>query len=110
MKQSVRKRADRVIMMGVEVMYKKNSDEVRIIQIQRIQSREEQMRVLEVWHSDPTSGHFGVKKTFNQVRKSFYWKGMFKDAERSGSLDKMTCTSVLHAPNGTTTVACCVYY
>ena len=76
MKQSVRKRADRIIMRGVEVMYKKkNSDEVRIIQ-----SREEQMWVLEVWHSDPTPGHFGVKKTFNRVRKKFYWKGMFKDA------------------------------
>ena len=58
MKRSVRKRADRVIMMGVEVMYKTNSDEVRIIQ-----SREAQMRVLKC-HSDPTSGRFGVKKTF----------------------------------------------
>ena len=76
MKRSVRKRADRIIMRGVEVMYKKNSDEVRIIQ-----SREEHMWVLEVWHSDPTSGHFGVKKTFNRVRKKFYWKGMFTDAE-----------------------------
>ena len=39
MKRSVRKRADRVIMRGVEVMYKKkNSAEVRIIQ-----SRPEQM-------------------------------------------------------------------
>ncbi len=36
-------------MRGVEVMYKKNSDEVRIIQ-----SNEEQMQVLEVRHSDPT--------------------------------------------------------
>ena len=53
MKRSVRKRADRVVMRGVEVMYKKkNSDEVRIIQ-----SREEQMRILEMCHSDPTSGH-----------------------------------------------------
>ena len=45
MKRSVRnfsRRADRVIMRGVQGMYK-NSDEVRIIQ-----SREEQMRVLEV--------------------------------------------------------------
>jgi len=58
MKRSVRKRADRVIMRGVEVMYKKkNSDGVRIIQ-----SREEQMQVLEVWHSAPTSGHFWSKE------------------------------------------------
>ena len=57
MKPSVRKRADRVIMRGVEVMYKKNSAEVRMIQ-----SREEQMQVLEVWHSAPTSGHFWSKE------------------------------------------------
>ena len=104
MKRPVRKRADRVIMRRVEVMYKKNNDKVRIIQ-----SREEQMRALEVWHSDPTSGHFGVKKTFNRVRKRFYRKGMFKDPEGSGSLDKTACTSVLHAPIGTTKVACLYY-
>ena len=64
MKRSVRKRADRVIMKGVEVMYKKkNSAEVRMIQ-----SREEQIWVLEVRHSAPTSWHFGVKKTFNRVK------------------------------------------
>ena len=41
-------------MRRVEVMYKKkNSDEVRIVQ-----SSEEQMRVVEMCHSDPTSGHF----------------------------------------------------
>ena len=50
MKRSVRKRADRVMMRGVEVIYKKkNSNEVRIIQ-----SREEQMRILEMCHSDST--------------------------------------------------------
>ena len=32
MKRSVRKRADRVKVRGVEVMYKKNIDEVRIIE------------------------------------------------------------------------------
>ena len=31
-------------------------------------------------HSAPTSGHFGVKKTFNRMRERFYWKGMFRDA------------------------------
>ena len=32
-------------------------------------------------HSDPTSGHFGVKKTFNWVRERFYWKGVCRDAK-----------------------------
>ncbi len=48
-------------MRGVEVMYRnKNKEEVRIVQ-----SKEEQLWILEMCHSDPTSGHFGVKKTFN---------------------------------------------
>ena len=42
-------------------MYKKkNMDEVSIIQ-----SKEGQMRILEMCRSDATSGHYGVKKTFN---------------------------------------------
>ena len=50
MKRSVRKTAGRVMMRGVEVMYKKkNSNEVRIIR-----SREEQMRIMEMCHSDST--------------------------------------------------------
>ena len=57
MKQSVRKRADRVTVRGVEVVYKKKDKaEVRIIQ-----SSDEQTRILEMCHSNPTSGHFGVK-------------------------------------------------
>ena len=69
MKRSVRKRADRVIMRGVEVMYRKKSkEEVRIVQ-----SREEQLRILEMCHSDPTSAQFGVKKTFNRVKVHLQW-------------------------------------
>ena len=50
MKRSVRRNADRVVMREVKVMYeKKNSNEVRLIQ-----SREEQMRILEMCHSDST--------------------------------------------------------
>ena len=44
-------------------------------EVQVIQSSDEQKRIMEMCHSDPTSGHFGVKKTFNQVREMFYWKG-----------------------------------
>ena len=55
------------------VMYKKNNDKVRIIQ-----SREEQKRVLEMCHSDLSSGHYEVQKTFNGVRERFHWKGVFK--------------------------------
>ena len=66
------------------VYKKKDKADVRVIQ-----SSDEQMRILEMCHSDPTSGHFGVKKTFNQVRERFYWKGMFKDAEELVRLHKL---------------------
>ena len=42
--------------------------------------REEQKQILDMCHSESTSGHFGVK-TFNRVRERIYLKGMFKDAE-----------------------------
>ena len=45
MKRSVRKRADRVTLRGVEVVYKKDKAEVRIIQ-----SSDEQKRILEMCH------------------------------------------------------------
>ena len=107
MKRSVRKRAGRVIMKGVEVMYKKkNSDEVRMIQ-----SREEQIRVLEVRHSDPTSWHFGVKKTFNRVK--YVEVLLERDVQRCRVIwviGQDDTYRVLYAPNGTTKVACCLYY
>ena len=37
-------------------------------EVRTTQSNEEQLRILEMYHCDPTSGHFGVKKTCNQVR------------------------------------------
>ena len=107
MKRSVRKRADRVIMKGVEVMYKKkNSAEVRMIQ-----SREEQIRVLEVRHSAPTSWHFGVKKTFNRVK--YVEVLLERDVQRCRVIwviGQNDTYRVLYAPNGTTKVACCLYY
>ena len=39
------------------------------------------MQIVEMCHSDPASGHFGVKKTLNGVRERFCWKGMCRDAE-----------------------------
>ena len=29
--------------------------------------------------SEPTSGHFGVTKTYKRIAERFYWKGMITD-------------------------------
>ena len=40
-----------------------------------VTSHGEQMMILKSCHSDATSGHFGVTKTWRR----FYWKGMVAD-------------------------------
>ena len=44
-------------------------------------SVEDQKPILHSRHSDPTSGHFGVTKTWRRLAERFYWKGMYQDAK-----------------------------
>ena len=39
----------------------------------------DRQRILNACHSDPTSGHLGVKKTIKRIRERFTWKGLNKD-------------------------------
>ena len=63
-------------------------------------SHDEQRRVLKACHSEPTSGHFGVTKTYKRIAERFYWKGMISDVRELVSnyycsylaLDIMSCT------------------
>ena len=43
-----------------------------------IQSRSEQMRVVQVCHEDVTSGHFGVVA---RIKERFMWKGILRDVK-----------------------------
>ena len=38
-------------------------------------------QVLRALHNDPSSGHLGVSKTLEKVRRRFYWHGMWEDVE-----------------------------
>ena len=70
---SIRRRAEKVIIKDGQIMYlKKKGLSVRIIQ-----STQEQAQIFAMCHSDPTSGHFCVKKTFNRLSERFHWKGMY---------------------------------
>ena len=46
----------------------------------------EQKRVLQSCHSDVTSGHFGVTKTWRRVAERFYWRGLYEDAKELVSI------------------------
>ena len=36
----------------------------------------EKQRILHSCHSDPTSGHLGIKRTIKRIRERFTWKGL----------------------------------
>ena len=38
----------------------------------------EKEKILHACHSDPTSGHLGIKKTVKRIREQFTWKGLNK--------------------------------
>lgn len=44
-------------------------------------SIEDQRRILTSCHSDPTSGHFGITKTWIRVAERFYWQGMSEEVK-----------------------------
>ncbi|KAJ1519194.1 hypothetical protein ONE63_011200 [Megalurothrips usitatus] len=39
-------------------------------------------RVLSIMHESPLAGHAGVKRTYQRVRKEFFWKSMYVDVQR----------------------------
>ena len=41
----------------------------------------DKQRALQSCHSHPTSGHFGVSKTWQRISERFYWKGLSKDVK-----------------------------
>lgn len=47
----------------------------------RLESRREIETVLREHHDSLLGGHYGVEKTYDQIKKRFKWKGMRKDVE-----------------------------
>ena len=41
----------------------------------------EQRRIVESSHSDPTSGHFGVTKSWSRAER-FYWRGISSQVKK----------------------------
>ena len=73
-KRAVRKRAGTLILENGEVYLQRKGRRVKVIQ-----SRKDQLLIIKSCHSEPTSGHFGLTKTWRRVAERFYWKGMVTD-------------------------------
>lgn len=75
-KRAVRRRATTLRVDKGEVFLKRKGREVKVVT-----SLEDQRRILESCHSDPTSGHFGTTKTWRRAAERFYWRGMSTQAK-----------------------------
>ena len=80
-KRAVRKRASTLILESGEVYLQRKDRRVKVIQ-----SRKDQLLIIKACHSEPTSGHFGVTKTWRRVAEQFYWKGMVADVHEHVSV------------------------
>ena len=80
-KRAVRKRASTLILESGEVYLQRKDRRVKVIQ-----SRKDQLLIIKACHSEPTSGHFGVTKTWRRVAERFYWKGMVADVHEHVSV------------------------
>ena len=52
------------------------------VQVKVLMDVKEQQRALSSCHCCPTSGHFGVTKTWRWVAERFYWRGMSGDVKK----------------------------
>ena len=76
-KQAVRRRAATLRIDKGETLLKRKSREVKVVT-----DAIKQRRIVESCHSDPTSGHFGVTKTWRRAAEQFYWRGMSSQVKK----------------------------
>ena len=91
-KRAVRKRATTLVVDKGEVFLKRKGHQVKVVT-----AVEDQRRILESCHSNPTSVHFGKMKTWKRVAKRFYWRRMSQQVEELVSIECLvpllrTCT------------------
>ena len=75
-KITVKKRASTLEVDKGEVFVKRKGRRVKVVT-----ASEEQHRILESCHSDPSSDRFGTTKTWRRVAERFYWREMSKQVE-----------------------------
>lgn len=70
-----RKAASYSIVSGTLHYDHKSHGSVRVIK------KDETASILKGCHSNPTSGHLGINKTWQKVASRYYWPGMYQDIQ-----------------------------
>ena len=51
-----------------------------------VTDNKEKDRIVKDAHAGPTSGHFGITRTWKRISERFYWKGMYEDVKKQVSV------------------------
>ncbi len=80
-KRAIRRKAATLIVEKGEVYLQRQHRRVKAIT-----TKDEQKRILHACHCEPTSGYFGITKTWRRVAERFYWRGLCDDVKELVSL------------------------
>ncbi|OWY92743.1 LOW QUALITY PROTEIN: hypothetical protein PHMEG_00038126 [Phytophthora megakarya] len=58
------------------------ADRLHLVVLHLVVLQDLQEYILHHCHADPQGAHQGIIRTYERLRKGFYWIGMFKDTER----------------------------
>lgn len=64
----------------IEKIKEWNGPQLHIVKdVHRIENKDDKRVILNDFHLLPTSGHAGVRRMFNNIKKYYYWTGLEKD-------------------------------
>ena len=75
-KRAIRRKASTLVIKNGEIYIRRKKRTVKVIT-----SKDEQRRIVRACHSEATSGHFGVNKTWRRIAERFYWRAMTEDVK-----------------------------
>ena len=82
-----KKRADKFVLSEKDLLYYVTEKQVRkteepSLRFRLVAPRSMYQDILHAFHTEASGGHQGVQRTFQRIRRTFYWIGMFKDVEQ----------------------------
>ncbi|KAL5515618.1 hypothetical protein EMCRGX_G000810 [Ephydatia muelleri] len=95
-KRTIRRQAKSIILQNGEVWKeRKMNGKTKVVRL--ISEAFEKQRILHSCHSDPTSGHLGIKRTIKRIRErlTFTWKGLNTESNGLDERYNQTLQSML---------------
>lgn len=69
--------------LNLRKIFKEADIKISILKgVQKIEDMPTRQLILNDFHMLPTGGHAGINRMFNNIKKYYYWEGLYRDTER----------------------------